>query len=272
MDQFRECICLGLISALNLMYIRHFSTTINSHLDNILVGKLKVDKQYSCGDLVFDIEKMTITKDRAERALNYNECLLFKAFLESSNQVLSKETLKQAGWPETIVTDSSLQKSVQKLRLAIAMSESVELRTIAGVGYMLYCDNASLEAKPSGAQRFNATKLAKILLASVSIVLIVLSCLNFLRVTNTHLMPYLHEDYEVVDIGSHELLKRKDMIISPDIEAVIKRFECDCFYFIGEKAGLYNLSVYDKKRHHSENYFFEIEALPEITEGLFNDE
>ncbi|MCW1890593.1 hypothetical protein OK016_20955 [Vibrio chagasii] len=44
------------------------------------MGKVKVDKQYSCGDLV-DIEKMTITKGRAERALNYNECLLFKAFL-----------------------------------------------------------------------------------------------------------------------------------------------------------------------------------------------
>ncbi|MCW1890594.1 hypothetical protein OK016_20960 [Vibrio chagasii] len=43
------------------------------------------------------------------------------------------------------------------------MSEPVELRTIAGVGYMLYCDRFPRNRTIRCSIGFNATKLAKIL-------------------------------------------------------------------------------------------------------------
>ena len=56
---------------------------------------MTTNKPYTCGDLVFDIEKMSVSIGSLERTLNYNECLLFKAFLDNINHVLDKEMLKQ---------------------------------------------------------------------------------------------------------------------------------------------------------------------------------
>ncbi|AUV88370.1 winged helix-turn-helix domain-containing protein [Vibrio campbellii] len=227
-----------------------------------------MSKQYTCDDLIFDIEKMSVSTGRLERSLNYNECLLFKAFLDNANQVIDKETLKQSGWPDTIVTDSSLQKSVQKLRLAIAISDCVELRTIAGVGYMLYCSCAGAKVSTPNRRAFNSLTLAKASLAFFSIVLVLLSFFNFSRVTNTHLVSYLHEDYEFIEINHHKVLKQKATTIPPELESMIHRSECDCFYFVAETEGIYTLSVYENAHQRSENYLFEMDTLPKLIKDL----
>lgn len=231
-------------------------------------GQSKVSKQYTCDDLVFDIEKMSVRTDSLERSLNYNECLLFKAFLDNAGQVLDKETLKQAGWPDTIVTDSSLQKSVQKLRLAIAISDCVELRTIAGVGYMLYCSCAEANVSTPTRRAFNSLTLAKAMLASVSLVLVVLSFFNFSRVTTTHLVSYVHNGYEIMELNHHRVLKPKGMALPSKIESLIEHSKCDCFYSVAQTEGLYTLSVYDNAHGRSENYLFEIETLPKLIKEL----
>ena len=227
-----------------------------------------MSKKYTCDDLVFDIEKMCLSTDRLERSLNYNECLLFKTFLENANQVLDKETLKKSGWPDTIVTDSSLQKSVQKLRLAIAISDHVELRTISGVGYMLNCRSYEYNTSPPVRNIFNSLTVIKALLVTISLVFLVLSFFNFSRVTNTHFFSYIHDDYEIIEINSHQILKHIDMEIPPEILSIIHRSECDCFYFVAKTKGFYTLSIYENELQRSENYSFEINMLPILIEEL----
>ena len=55
----------------------------------------------------------------------HHEYLLLKILLDNANQVLGGKAPKSTGWPDTIVTDSSLQKSIQKIRLVVAISNSV---------------------------------------------------------------------------------------------------------------------------------------------------
>lgn len=236
-------------------------------LAKTFIGKVKVRKQYTCDDLIFDIEKMSVSTGRLERSLNYNECLLFKAFIDSANEVIDKEALKQAGWPDTIVTDSSLQKSVQKLRLAIAISEHVELRTISGVGYMLYYRTCN-EASPTVRSLFNSLNVIKALLVTISLVLVVLSFFNFSRVTNTHFFSYIHDDYEIIEIHGHQVLKHIDIEIPPEILSFIQRSKCDCFYFIAKTESFYTLSIYEKEHQRSENHSFEINTIPMLIEEL----
>ncbi|WP_341660594.1 winged helix-turn-helix domain-containing protein [Vibrio sp.] len=231
--------------------------------------------QYTCDDLIFDVEKMTVSTTHHSRSLNYNECLLLKALLDNANQVLGKEALKSAGWPDTIVTDSSLQKSIQKIRLVIAISNSVELKTVVGVGYMLSCNCAErvTEAEDTSHpepqnNKWQPTTWAKLVLGVASATLLIASSLEFTKVTNTRLISYLNPAYELLNLDGKKVLHRHDVEIPPQVLEMIKSSQCGCLYFFGFNNGRYNISVHDKITHRSENYFVEEVMLPKIAKEL----
>ncbi|CAH7150425.1 MULTISPECIES: winged helix-turn-helix domain-containing protein [Vibrio] len=231
--------------------------------------------QYTCDDLIFDVEKMTVSTTYHSRSLNYNECLLLKTLLDNANQVLAKEALKSAGWPDTIVTDSSLQKSIQKIRLAIAISNSVELKTVVGVGYMLSCECAGKLDKvegvlpaSSGRKTMSLRTWARFALGIASVVLLIASFLEFTKVTNTQLISYLNPDYELLDVDGKQVLSKHDVEIPPQVLDMIKASQCDCLYFFGLKNGRYNISVHDNATHRSDNYFVEEVMFPQLAKEL----
>ncbi|RSD31892.1 winged helix-turn-helix domain-containing protein [Vibrio pectenicida] len=231
--------------------------------------------QYTCDDLIFDVEKMTVTTTHHSRSLNYNECLLLKILLDNANQVLAKEALKSAGWPDTIVTDSSLQKSIQKIRLVIAISNSVELKTIVGVGYMLSCECSGhvdpVELTPSVDNRrksLSPKAWARLALCVGSIILLIASSLEFTKVTNTRLISYLNPGYDLLDVGGKQVLRRHNAEIPPQVLEMIKASQCNCLYFFAFNSGRYNLSVHDKVTHRSETYLVEEAMLPKLAREL----
>lgn len=229
--------------------------------------------QYTCDDLIFDVEKMTVSTTHHSRALNYNECLLLKTLLDNANQVLGKEALKSAGWPDTIVTDSSLQKSIQKIRLVIAISNSVELKTVVGVGYMLSCecvgefyDAKSTPISPSKRKALSPKGWARIALGISSALLLTAASLEFARVTNTRFISYLNPDYELLDIGAKQVLRRQGAEIPSEVLEAIKASKCDCLYFfsVNKDIGRYNIAVYDKAARDSKTYLVEPAMMSKV--------
>ena len=67
---------------------------------------------YYCDDLILDRKEMSIKIDSHENKLNYNELMIIIHFMENNNQVISKNHLISVGWPDSIVTDSSLHKAI----------------------------------------------------------------------------------------------------------------------------------------------------------------
>ena len=236
--------------------------------------------QYTCDDLIFDVEKMTVSTTHHSRSLNYNECLLLKTLLDNANQVLGKEALKSAGWPDTIVTDSSLQKSIQKIRLVIAISNSVELKTVVGVGYMLSCNCAErvveAESKSHPELRNNKwqpTTWAKLVLGLASAVLLSASALEFTKVTNTRLVSYLNPNYEIVNLDGKKVLRKHGTEIPEPVLEAIKSSKCDCLFFFGRNkdTGRYHISVHNKASHRSETYLVEQAMFPQLAKELINE-
>jgi DNA-binding winged helix-turn-helix (wHTH) protein len=64
--------------------------------------------------------------------------ILFKLF-EAKGNHLDKETLKNAGWPDSYVCDNALTMSIMNLRKKLKIhSHIVKIKTIQRVGYSLY--------------------------------------------------------------------------------------------------------------------------------------
>lgn len=100
-----------------------------------------------CDDIVLDTKEMSVTCQNNSLKLNYNEFLIFKHFLLAANSVVSKETLMATGWPNSVVTESSLHKAIFNLRSSLSQSKTVRIKTIPSKGYMLMCEYSGLSAK-----------------------------------------------------------------------------------------------------------------------------
>ncbi|WP_143678146.1 winged helix-turn-helix domain-containing protein [Vibrio ostreicida] len=233
--------------------------------------------RYLCDDVVFDMDRMTISTQHQVRSLNYNECLFFQKLLDNPNRVVNKNTLKSVSWPDTIVTDSSLQKAGQKIRLALTISDHIELETVSGVGYRLHCRSVEHKLKNEEVKVSHTVKRSGYLwlnaiLALASVGLVVLSLWELSKQTNHHLISYLHPDYDIQLLGNKQLITIKGAVIPTEISDLFQGSDCDCLYFFSAKASRYEVSVYNKSTHHSESYLVERERLPKVIEELNNEQ
>ena len=63
---------------------------------------------------------------------------LLKVLYEKRGEVITKEALQKALWPDTLVTNDSLTKLVSKLRKALDPGlDSSAITTVSGKGYLL---------------------------------------------------------------------------------------------------------------------------------------
>ena len=63
---------------------------------------------------------------------------LLKVLYEKRGEVITKEALQKAIWPDTLVTNDSLTKLVSKLRKALDHGlDSSAITTVSGKGYLL---------------------------------------------------------------------------------------------------------------------------------------
>lgn len=102
----------------------------------------KVDKvaedDILLGDAVFNHNKQTIQIDSTEKNLTYRESKLLLFFAQRKNQVLSREEIQAGVWEdEGVVVGRSLDVFVSRLRKLFNQLDSVQIKTIHGVGYRL---------------------------------------------------------------------------------------------------------------------------------------
>jgi DNA-binding winged helix-turn-helix (wHTH) protein len=78
--------------------------------------------------------------------MNYNEFHILSYLIENNNKIISKDVLLSVGWPDNVVTDASLHRSIFSLRAVLSPS-NIEIKTISGRGYLLIIDSKCIENK-----------------------------------------------------------------------------------------------------------------------------
>lgn len=77
--------------------------------------------------------------------LTRSEYFILFELLKAKGKHLTKDTLKNAGWPDSYVCDNALTVSIMTLRKKLKKnSDCIKIKTIQRVGYSLYCTTNDL--------------------------------------------------------------------------------------------------------------------------------
>ena len=233
---------------------------------------------YSFNDIIIDAKNMSIIHKDETTALSYSDFLVFVYLVENSNQVAEKNTLMAEGWPGNIVTESSLHKSIYNLRYALRNTDCLEIKTIPSKGYFLSCDKAELipidnfkksENKdniPNKKFTQSFRKLGQRFSLFLSL-LMIFSSFTLLYLTLSKSEKYQDERFEIVKIGSSEILKLKGNDLPDDFKEIIKP---NHWYFYAYYNQTHQISVYDYSKNSTENYFIKDKDWKNITKKWSN--
>ncbi|MCW8334035.1 winged helix-turn-helix domain-containing protein [Vibrio paucivorans] len=208
-------------------------------------------------ETIFIVQTGELRQGELTTHLSYTDSRVLDYLVQHQSDVVKKETLKQYAWEHTEVTDSSLAKSIAKLREALApfqLSDDV-IVSVPRIGYRLKLNNPaqlvvklrldSIEAtQPESAPspslitkiRNNKQWLFFPTLISCSLVLIGLSVQNFYRVLPDNAVYYLHSNNVVhtTHIAGRQvkIIAPREQTISQQQRQLIQQINCDCtFYF-----------------------------------------
>lgn len=89
------------------------------------------------GPFVFDAERQTLLRQGSIVHLGHKGLLLLRALLEADGAVVTKSTLMDAAWPNTMVEESNLTVQIAALRRCLddAPGKDEWIVTVPGVGY-----------------------------------------------------------------------------------------------------------------------------------------
>ena len=87
------------------------------------------------GRVRFDEAALALERDGARVELERRPQELLRHLLLHAGEVVTKDELLTALWPDRIVTESSLTKCVARLRQALGDDEQNVIRTVHGYGY-----------------------------------------------------------------------------------------------------------------------------------------
>ena len=105
---------------------------------------------------VFDEATMQITLAGAPVQLERRPLELLALLLRHAGEVVTKDEIIEALWPDRIVTDASLTKCMARLRQVLQDDEQTLIRTIHGYGYRFVAPVTAQEAR-RGARTLPAT-------------------------------------------------------------------------------------------------------------------
>ncbi|MCH1942217.1 response regulator transcription factor [Holdemania massiliensis] len=91
----------------------------------------------SCGDFIYDPQKMIIRQNDRELDLTSKELQVLRLFLEHPNQVFTKEQIYFQVWNNNVVDDNTITVYIKRLRNKIEKDPSSpqHLITVWGIGY-----------------------------------------------------------------------------------------------------------------------------------------
>ncbi|MBS0335176.1 MAG: winged helix-turn-helix domain-containing protein [Proteobacteria bacterium] len=97
-------------------------------------------------DCAFDESRWRLTVDHRPVDLEIKPLELLLEFLRRPGEVLTKDELMEAVWPETTVVEGSLTTAISKLRKALGPRGGELIATVARIGYRLSCPVTATEA------------------------------------------------------------------------------------------------------------------------------
>ncbi|KJG17776.1 winged helix-turn-helix domain-containing protein [Photobacterium angustum] len=246
---------------------------------------------YRIKNVTFCSNRAVLSNGEQQQELNFTEAKLLEILLSKVNETVLKETLKEFAWQHTVVTDSSLTKSIAKLRKALVFFfEDEELIiTIPRVGYKFVSNDvvtiANVETsidepittKTDESEYLQTTeyedkKKSKIsvrnkILLTLSILLIGGSLFNFLRLLPSKNEQFIAEGYHVTELTSggfsHTVITRKGMELNPKLSFLLSQQKCNCLFFVDKISGHYNISYFDPKNEKGKSFIFDEKNLVE---------
>ncbi|EAS65966.1 hypothetical protein VAS14_11654 [Photobacterium angustum S14] len=227
---------------------------------------------YQINHVKFDSKKGLLSDSCQQHLLTYTESRLLTLLLERQNEIVSKEELKTFAWEHTVVTDSSLTKSIAKIRQSLStyFPNDEIIATVPRVGYRLDLEKTSFSEDklehevetstvlPSEnnvgyqAQKLPFKKSFFIIkrgLLVLSIALLAYSGFNLFRKLPNDYRKFLNNDYSAIDITNngftHRIIKPKSFIIPEKIKAILAEKKCNCIFMIDKVGDHYNFSYFN---------------------------
>ncbi|USD43849.1 winged helix-turn-helix domain-containing protein [Vibrio sp. SCSIO 43135] len=244
-------------------------------------------------ETIFIVQTGELRQGELTTHLSYTDSRVLDYLVQHQSDVVKKETLKQYAWEHTEVTDSSLAKSIAKLREALApfqLSDDV-IVSVPRIGYRLKLDNPSQllvkqrldsiegvqpESAPSPSLitkiRNNKQWLFFPTLISCSLVLIGLSVQNFYQVRFDNSAYYLNPNNI---IHSTQIANREFKIIAPRGHVLtkaqrhlIQSIGCDCTYYIEKNDTALILSVYQPDKKFGKTYALPLDGIEQAAQVI----
>jgi TolB-like protein len=102
------------------------------------------------GPFVFDRERMTLTRDGRAVSVGGRGAALLSALADAGGGVVSKDTLMQAAWPDTVVEEANLTVQIGALRRAMGNGpdDPEWIVTVPRVGYRLSSPQMPTDSGP----------------------------------------------------------------------------------------------------------------------------
>ncbi|MGI0115702.1 winged helix-turn-helix domain-containing protein [Zooshikella sp. RANM57] len=214
-------------------------------------------------NIQFNTNRSTLTFDNEHCYLNHSELRALEFFLTKPNQVINKEELKSYIWGRSLVTDSSLTKTIAKLRghISYLTAENDIVVTIPRIGYKLVLDRINILLVTDANNTIATTNNIKYLYTYIerykfilaSVVLLLFSVLNFYTAFPSIPKGYINEAYQLKKYTHkrriYSFITKKETQIDNLLLKKLISIPCNCTYFIEKRADTFLISFFDSNTH-----------------------
>ncbi|MFI3276261.1 transcriptional regulator [Vibrio sp.] len=252
----------------------------------------------------FDPIKNRIYNDERSIKIGYRETRVLELLLENSPEIVNKQDIISFAWGSEFIGDTSLAKCISLLRqgfVKLGIRET-PIVTVPKVGYRLIDECVFIDSQPQGettvplapvsdqvplGQSNNAASIAsndtpeskstsltclyknKLCYFITACLLLSSALLAFAKVHDKSLgdiTPFnrLNEQW----VGQVQVFQETEMSLSPELEAILYKYQCDCVAYISDEPGYSELSMLNKTTRQSINIFYTAAQLDRASEEI----
>ncbi|MCG9695179.1 winged helix-turn-helix domain-containing protein [Vibrio sp. Isolate22] len=256
----------------------------------------------------FDPIKNRIYNDERSIKIGYRETRVLELLLKNSPEIVNKQDIISFAWGSEFIGDTSLAKCISLLRqgfVKLGIRET-PIVTVPKVGYRLIDECVFIDSQPQSevtipltpvseqvplGQRDIATsitsndtpesKLTSLAYSQVNLyknrlcyfitgcLLLSSALLAFAKVHDKSLgdiTPFnrLNEQW----VGQVQVFQETEMSLSPELEAILYKYQCDCVAYISDEPGYSELSMLNKTTRQSINIFYTATQLDRASQEI----
>lgn len=256
----------------------------------------------------FDPIKNRIYNDERSIKIGYRETRVLELLLKNSPEIVNKQDIISFAWGSEFIGDTSLAKCISLLRqgfVKLGIRET-PIVTVPKVGYRLIDECVFIDSQPQSettvpltpvseqvplgqsniassiasndTPESKSTSLAysQVSLYKNRLCYFIAGCLLFssalLAFAKVHdkslgdITPFnrLNEQW----VGQVQVFQETEMSLSPELEAILYKYQCDCVAYISDEPGYSELSMLNKTTRQSINIFYTAAQLDRASQEI----